>query len=229
MERSGRMEPKGDGRATKKYRLALPRSGPLRTPAHPPPRPPQLPHHRGSIRLIRGRSSRELACASPDSYPGRARPPSARRMAPAVGAPARGDTMAYTIRRADYFNAAVHDAPGEGYQVLSQIAKLGINLLAFTGMPLGQARTQLTLFPEDPVRMAAAARQAGLLLEGPHPALLVQGDDELGAFARIHLKLFQARVNVFASTGVADGQGAYSYILYVRPEDYEGAARALGL
>jgi len=137
--------------------------------------------------------------------------------------------MAYTIRRADYFHAMVHDEPGEGHELLSTLANLGINLLAFTGMPMGQARTQLTLFPEDPVRMAAAARQAGLALEGPHPAFLVQGDDELGAFARIHLRLYQARVNVFASSGVADGKGTFAYILYVRPEEYEGAARALGL
>jgi len=137
--------------------------------------------------------------------------------------------MAYTIRRVDYFNATVHDEPGQGYQILSQLANLGVNLLAFTGMPAGQARTQLTLFPEDPQCMAAAARRAGLPLEGPHPALLVQGDDELGAFARIHLRLYEARVNVFASSGVADGKGAFAYILYVRPEEYEGAARALGL
>lgn len=137
--------------------------------------------------------------------------------------------MAYTIRRIDYFRTTVHDEPGEGYQLLSQLANRGINLLAFTGMPVGPERTQLTLFPEDPRRMAIEARQIGLALEGPHPAFLVQGDDELGAFARIHLRLYEARVNVFASSGVADGKGTFAYILYVRPEEYEGAARALGL
>ena len=137
--------------------------------------------------------------------------------------------MAYTVRRTDYFNVTVHNEPGEAYEILSQLANQGINLLAFTGTPVGPSRTQLTIFPEDPVRMAAAARQAGLALEGPHPAFLVQGDDELGAFARIHLRLYQARVNVFASSGVADGKGTFAYILYVRPEEYEGAARALGL
>jgi hypothetical protein len=146
-----------------------------------------------------------------------------------AGGGVRGGPMAYTIRRADYFHAAVHDEPGQAYQLLSTLANLGINLLAFTGMPIGQARTRLTLFPEDPAHMASAARQAGLAIEGPHPAFLVQGDDELGAFARIHLRLYEARVNVFASSGIADGKGAFAYILYVRPEEYEGAARALGL
>lgn len=137
--------------------------------------------------------------------------------------------MAYTIRRAEYFYTTVDDEPGEGYQLLSQLAGLGVNLLAFTGMPVGPMRTQLTLFPEEPARMIEAARKAGLALDGPHAALLVQGDDELGAFARIHVRLFEAQVNVYASSGVADGRGAFGYILYVRPEDFARALQALGV
>jgi hypothetical protein len=137
--------------------------------------------------------------------------------------------MAYTIRRADYFRTTVNDEPGEGYAILSQLASQRINLLAFTGCPVGTMRTQLTLFPEDSARMAEAARLAGLALEGPYAALMVQGDDELGAFARVHLRLYEAKVNVYASSGLADGKGAFAYILYVRPEEYERAARALGL
>ena len=66
-----------------------------------------------------------------------------------------------------------------------------------------------------------------MTLDGPHPALLVQGDDEVGALAVIHEKLRDANVHVFASTGVADGRGGYGYIIYVRPEDFERAAKAL--
>ena len=137
--------------------------------------------------------------------------------------------MAYTIRRAEYFYTTVNDEPGEGFQLLSQLAGLGINLLAFTGMPVGPMRTQLTLFPEDPAGMIEAARKAGLVLDGPHTALLVQGDDELGAWARIHMRLYEAQVNVYASAGVADVRGAFGYILYVRPEDFEVAVQALGV
>ena len=71
--------------------------------------------------------------------------------------------------------------------------------------------------------------EVGLVLDGPHPALLAQGDDELGALAGLHAKLFEAKVNVFASTGVTDGRGSYGYVLYVRPHEYDNAARALGL
>jgi hypothetical protein len=137
--------------------------------------------------------------------------------------------MAYKIRRAEYFRTTVIDQPGEGFRILSQLAEQRINLLAFTGMPVGEMRIQLTLFPEDPSMMAAVARRAGLDLDGPHAALLVQGDDELGAFARIHRKLHEAGVNVYASGGLADGKGSFFYILYIRAEEFDSAAGALGL
>jgi hypothetical protein len=137
--------------------------------------------------------------------------------------------MAHTIRRAEYFSTTVRDEPGEGYRFLSQLAGLGFNLLAFTAIPVGPMHTQVTIFPEDVSKMADTARRVGLVLDGPHPAFLVQGDDELGALAGIHAKLYEAKVNVYASTGVADGRGGYGYILYVRPDQYERAASALEL
>ncbi len=137
--------------------------------------------------------------------------------------------MAFRIRRVEYFSATVQDRPGEAYKLLSQLADLGLNLVAFTAVPVGPMRAQLTIFPEDPLRMADAARKAGLVVDGPHPALLVQGDDELGALARIHAKLYDADVNVYASSGVADGRGSFGYVIYVRPEEYERAATALGV
>ena len=137
--------------------------------------------------------------------------------------------MAYTIRRADYYHTTIDDEPGQAYRVLSQLAGQGINLLAFTGMPVGPMRTQFTLFPEDGSQLREAARRAGWMLDGPYTALLVQGDDELGALAKIHVRLFEAKVNVYASSGVADGKGSFGYILYVRPDEYERAIRAMGI
>jgi hypothetical protein len=137
--------------------------------------------------------------------------------------------MSFTIRRVDYFYTTIQDQPGEAYNLLSQLAGLGINLLAFSGVPLGPMHTQLTLFPEDTLKMKNAANKAGLALDGPHPALLVQGDDELGALAGIHEKLYEANVNVYASSGVSDGKGSYGYVIYVRPEEYERAAKTFGM
>lgn len=135
--------------------------------------------------------------------------------------------MAYTIRRVEYFYTTVKDQPGEAFKLLTGLASLGVNLLAFTAVPVGPMRTQLTLFPEEPPAFASAAQKIKLPLDGPHRALLVQGDDELGALAAIHGRLYDAGVNVYASSGVADGRGSYGYVVYVRPEEYEQAARAL--
>ena len=137
--------------------------------------------------------------------------------------------MPVKVRRIDYFYARVEDVPGEAYKLLSMLADLGLNLLAFTAIPIGPEQTQLALFPEDAGKMSSEARKANLQLDGPHRALLVQGDDELGALASIHAKLYEAAVNVFASSGVTDGQGSFGYILYVRPEEYERAAAALSV
>jgi hypothetical protein len=137
--------------------------------------------------------------------------------------------MAFRVRRVAYFYVTVNDEPGEAYRLLAQLARLGINLLAFTGVPTGPQRTQLSVFPEDNGRFAAAAKQANLAADGPHPALLVQGDDELGALAGVHERLQDAAVNVYASHGVTDGRGAFGYVLYVRPDRFEHAAVALGV
>jgi hypothetical protein len=137
--------------------------------------------------------------------------------------------MAIQIRRVGYFYAVVRDEPGAAYEFLSQLTRLGINLLAFTAIPIGPQRTQLAIFPEETRRMETEAKKMGLELDGPHPALLVQGDDELGVLARIHESLYAAKVNVSASSGVADGEGRFGYLIYVRPEDYERALTALEL
>jgi predicted amino acid-binding ACT domain protein len=137
--------------------------------------------------------------------------------------------MACSVRRVDYFYTTVKDQPGEAYKLLKTLADLGISLLAFTAVRIGPLHTQLTLFPEDAGKLAREAQNDNLALDGPHPALLVQGDDELGALADFHVKLADARVNVYASTGVADGRGCFGYIIYVRPEEFDRAITALGL
>ncbi len=137
--------------------------------------------------------------------------------------------MAFTIRRVEYYYANVRDELGAAYRVLAQLAERGVNLLAFTAVPTGPSLAQFALFPEDAAKLAAESRAAGLALDGPHHALLVQGDDELGALAGVHERLVDAGVDIFASTGVTDGRGSFGYIVYVREEQFEKAAGALEL
>ena len=74
--------------------------------------------------------------------------------------------MAFSIRRVSYFYTSVPDQPGEAYKLLAQLASIGVSLLAFTGVPVGSTRTQLTLFPEDISAMSDAATKSGLALDG---------------------------------------------------------------
>lgn len=137
--------------------------------------------------------------------------------------------MAYSIRGVDYFYATIPEEPGAGYRLLEVLAERGVDLVAFAAVPFGPGRTQLTLFPSETRRLEHAAKQADLSLEGPHRALLVQGDDELGALAEIHELLHQHGVDIFASNGVTDGQGRYGVVIYVGEHEYERAVEALEL
>ena len=137
--------------------------------------------------------------------------------------------MKTVIRRVEYFHTACKDRPGQAFHVLNRLQIAGVNLFAFNVIPCGVGNTQFVLFPEDTNALARAASEADIVLIGPYRAFLVQGDDELGALAEIHHKLYEGNINVISSSGVTDGRGGYGYILYVRPEKYEEAAHVLGV
>jgi hypothetical protein len=61
--------------------------------------------------------------------------------------------MAHRIRRVEYFHVTVPDRPGEAFRFLSALAEAGLDLLAFTAIPVGIFQTQLTIFPSDPARL----------------------------------------------------------------------------
>jgi hypothetical protein len=137
--------------------------------------------------------------------------------------------MAETIRKVEYFYVTVEDKPGEGSRSLHHFSEKGVNLVAFTAFPLGDGRSQLDFFPESAEKLQKAAADIGLSLVGPKKAFLIQGDDRAGALVEHHLKLSSAGINAYAANGVSGGSGRFGYVLWVRPEDFEKAARALGV
>ena len=137
--------------------------------------------------------------------------------------------MAETVRKVEYFYATVSDKPGEGRRLLEHLSEKGVNLVAFTAFPIGGDRAQLDFFPENPKQLQKAAADAGITLVGPKKAFLIQGEDRVGALHEHHLKLSNAGINVHAANGVCNGSGRFGYVLWVKPEDYEAAARALGV
>jgi hypothetical protein len=137
--------------------------------------------------------------------------------------------MSASIKRVAYYHATVKDRPGEAYRLLSQLAEAGVNLLAFSAVPSGSGSAQLIIFPERENLLLTAAESGGISLSGPEHAFICQGDDELGAFAKIHRDLFDANVNVYASSGVSADCGRFAYVVYVKADQVEHAARVLGL
>lgn len=135
--------------------------------------------------------------------------------------------MAPSVRRVEYFYLMVRGEADEAGELLSQLAAQGVNLLAMNLTPMGPESTQLTLFPDDAMRLQNAARGARLTLDGPHAAVLLQGEDELGAIARVHTRLHRAGVEVYASSAVVDGRGFYGYVIYTRPEHVDRAIATL--
>ena len=137
--------------------------------------------------------------------------------------------MANKIQNIEYFYCTVQDQPGESYKLLSLLADVGVDLLAFTAVPSGLLNTQFTLFPVDSEKLKVEAKKASLDIHGPIPALLVQGDNELGALTEIHKKLYAYGVNVVASNAVTNGEGGFGYVIYVRTEQFNAALAALGI
>lgn len=135
--------------------------------------------------------------------------------------------MATRTRKVEYYYCTVQDQPGESYKLLTLLADVGVNLLAFTAVPSGLLNTQFTLFPEDPQKLKVEAQKADLIIHGPIPALLIQGEDELGVLTDIHKKLFDAGVNVVASNAVTDGKGGFGYVIYIRTEQFTIAEKVL--
>lgn len=136
--------------------------------------------------------------------------------------------MALDIKKAEYFNITVDGNAGEGFKLLSVFAAAGVNLLAFKAVPVEPMRTRFSLFPDDSVKMKDGAKKAGLDLDGPHTALIIQGDeDESGACADIHEKVSRAGIHVYESIGIANIKGSYGVVLYLKQEDCKKAMAAL--
>jgi hypothetical protein len=136
--------------------------------------------------------------------------------------------MTLDVKKGEYFNITVDGDAGEGFKLLSVFAAAGVNLLAFKAVPVEPTRTRFTLFPDDSSKMKDGAKRAGLDLDGPHTALIIQGDeDESGACSDIHEKVSRAGIAVCESTGIANIKGSYGVVLYLKQEDCEKAIAAL--
>jgi hypothetical protein len=138
-------------------------------------------------------------------------------------------TEQVNVRTVEYYYTVVQDRPGQAAELLSLLSESGVGMLAFSIVPIGPTHTQLQLYPESPNQLLSIAKRAGLDLVGPQHALLVQGEDELGALVKVHQALAENDINVYASSGVTGPNGSFGYVLYVRPEHFKKAAKVVGI
>lgn len=137
--------------------------------------------------------------------------------------------MADNIKKIEYYYAIVEDKPGEARKLLEYCSAQGLNLINFTAFPFGKTLSQLDFFPEDSEKLKLAAQDAGVDLVGPKRAFLIQGEERIAVLTEYYLRLADAGINVYAANGTSDGRGGVGYILWVKPDDYDKAARVLGL
>jgi hypothetical protein len=136
--------------------------------------------------------------------------------------------MEINIKQAEYFSITIDDNAGKAHQLLAVYADAGVGLLAFKAVPAGPGHTQFSVFPNDSEKMKDAAKAAGLLLDGPHPALIVKSDsDEPGECAGVFEKLSRAGIHEYEACGIADIKDSYGIVLYMKQDDCEKALAAL--
>ena len=135
--------------------------------------------------------------------------------------------MADTIQRADYYYVQVNDQPGEAFRILSRFKEARVNLLNFTAFPAGGGHAQIDFVPENGPAFVKAAQDAGLSLSAKKRCFFVRGSDRVGAVADILKKLGDAKINAYAANA-SGGGGGFGMIVWVKPEHFDAAARALG-
>ena len=141
---------------------------------------------------------------------------------------AGGEKCPLSVRSVEYFYVRIHDAPDKAYTLLAQLASEEVNLLAFSAVPFGPNHVEVTIFPDHSKTFKQLSEKQGWKMTGPSHALLIQGDDHLGALTEVQRMLLDAGVSIYASSGVTDGSGRYGYVVYVKEEDHQRAANALG-
>jgi|SRR5262245_42848588 len=137
--------------------------------------------------------------------------------------------MTDKIRKTPYYCVEVPHTSGQGTKILSALKEAGVNLLAFSGFPLGGGKAQLDFLPENPDAFVKAMKAQDVKLSEKKNAFLIQGDDHVGAAADIVGKLASQGISITASQAVTAGEERWGMILWVTPADYAKASKALGV
>lgn len=135
--------------------------------------------------------------------------------------------MATRTKKVNYCYLKVPSRAGQGAKVLAALKDAGVNLLMYSGFPIGGGKAQLDFVTDNPGALRRVARREGWRLSKNKKAFLIQGDDTPGAVHRIVDRLAQAGINITAAQAIAAGRKRFGMILWVNQNRYAKAARAL--
>ena len=136
--------------------------------------------------------------------------------------------MADRVRKINYCYTKVSNRPGQGAKMLDDLKESGVNLLAYSGFPTKGGKSQIDFIPEDIVALRRVAKKNGWRLSKTKKGFLITGNDQVGAAHRPIAKLAAAKINITAADAIAAGKGRFGMILWVKPSNYNRAARVLG-
>ena len=135
--------------------------------------------------------------------------------------------MTFSVRTVEYFYTIVEEEPNRAITFWRDWLPNRSTCLPLALYLLARITSNLQSSRDRSEELQRVAEKLGWTLIGPQHACLVQGDYHLGALAEIHRRLLDTGVSIYASTGVTDGEGHYGYVIYVKEEDHQAAARAL--
>lgn len=135
--------------------------------------------------------------------------------------------MATTTKKVTYCYLKVPSRAGQGAKVLTALNDAGVELLMYSGFPIGGGKAQLDFVPRSMTDFRRVARREGWRLSKNKKAFLIQGDDRQGAVCRVVNRLAEAGINATAGQAVAAGRQRFGMILWVNPKSYRRAARVL--
>ncbi len=136
--------------------------------------------------------------------------------------------MADAVRKIKYCYVMVPNRPGNGARILAECKEEGVNLEALVAFPAKGGKAQVDLIAKDMAGVRRVAGRSGWRLSKIKKGFLVQGTDQIGACHRHLQKLADCKINVVAAQALAAGKGRYAMILWVKPKEYNRAAKTLG-
>ena len=135
--------------------------------------------------------------------------------------------MADRVRKVNYCYAKVSNRAGQGVKMLEDLRDAGIDMVAFSGFPIGRGKAQLDFVTADIAGLRRLAKKKNWRLSKMKKGFLIQGQDREGAVLRQINKLAENKISVTAADAVTAGKGRYGMILWVKSKDYARAARKL--